>query len=411
MNRQNNQDDQNYLKALSVLYVEDEVDIREELATFLRRRVACVYTAENGQEGLDAFSQYQPDLVITDIRMPVMDGLDMVERIRAMSPKTPIILTTAFEESRYFQKAIDLGVDKYVTKPLNLDILASALLKCVRAIRSEAALREVEERYRLLFQLSHFAISLSDTDGISGNEPGALIMDGRIMDCNAAFLALLGYERHDDFSMMLFSDLLTPDVMHLVNQLTRDELLVRGFTRECELELRHKEGRTVPVIAQFILRRDAEGQAKEAWAVMRDISEQRRSEKALRLAERVFENSSEAILVTDQDNHILSANRACSRITGYSQEEVIGQNSGLFKSDQHDQAFYQQMWERLLTNGCWQGELWNRRKMARFTLNGCRLPWLAIATGALPITSPFFPIYRSSKQRHNILSSSPITIR
>ena len=189
MNSHNNQDDQNYLKTLSVLYVEDEDDIREELATFLRRRVASVRSAANGQAGLDAFSQYQPDLVITDIRMPEMNGLEMAERIRAMNPKIPIIVTTTFEESHYFQQSIDLGVDKYVTKPLNLDIIASALLKCAHAIRSEAALREVEERYRLLFQLSHLAISLSDTDGTPGNEPVVLLMNGRLMDCNGGFFS------------------------------------------------------------------------------------------------------------------------------------------------------------------------------------------------------------------------------
>jgi len=110
MNSLNNLDDQNYLKTLSVLYVEDEDDIREELTTFIQRCVASVRTAANGQAGLETFSQYQPDLVITDIRIPVMDGLEMLENIRAMSPKTPVIVTTAFEEPRYFQQSIDLGV-------------------------------------------------------------------------------------------------------------------------------------------------------------------------------------------------------------------------------------------------------------------------------------------------------------
>jgi len=167
MNSHGEQDDQAQLRSLSVLYVEDEDEIREELAVFLRRRVATVHLAANGQAGLDAFTQYQPDLVITDIRMPVMNGFEMAERIRAMSPTIPIIITTAFEETSYFQKAIDLGVDKYVTKPLNLDILAAALRKCARLIRAEAALREVDERYPLLFRPSHSAISVAAADGLA----------------------------------------------------------------------------------------------------------------------------------------------------------------------------------------------------------------------------------------------------
>lgn len=361
MNSHRDQDDQAQLRTLSVLYVEDEDEIREELAVFLRRRVAQVHLAANGQTGLDAFTQYRPDLVITDIRMPVMNGLEMAERIRAMNPAIPIIITTAFEETSYFKKAIDIGVDKYVTKPLNLDILAASLDKCARLIRAEAALREVDERYRLLFQLSHIAISVAARND-TADRPNLLLTDGHIVDCNAAFTRLLGYEHPDELQSFVFSDLLVPEWLDGVNRLIRDELLVRGFTPECEVELRHRDGHAVPVIAQFILRRDADGRARETWAVMRDMSEQRRAEQSLRLAARVFESSGEAILITDPDNRILSVNRAFSRLTGYSQDEVIGQNPRLLKSERHDQAFYQKLWDCLLGTGHWQGEIWNRRK-------------------------------------------------
>ncbi|WP_295436979.1 EAL domain-containing protein [uncultured Thiodictyon sp.] len=356
---QDHQDDQDYLRALSVLYVEDEDEIRDELAVYLRRRVARVYTAADGQAGLDAFTNHQPDLVITDIRMPVMNGLEMAERIRAVNAKVPIIIMTAFEETSYFQKAIELGVDRYLTKPLNLDLLSSALLKCARVIRAEAALREVQQRYRLLFALSHIAISVTDA---ADERPGLLIADGHVVDCNAAFLSLLGFADRNELTGLLFSDLLMPDTLDRVNQLIRDELLVRGFSPESEVELRHKDGRAVPVIVQLILRRDAAGRATETWAVMRDVSEPRRAEQALRLAARVFESSGEGILISDEENRILSVNPAFSKITGYSQEEVIGQNPRLLKSDWQGPDFYDRLWRSLHTTGHWQGEIWNRRK-------------------------------------------------
>ncbi len=372
MNSHRDHEEQAQLRTLSVLYVEDEDEIREELAVFLRRRVARVLLAENGQAGLDAFTQYQPDLVITDIRMPVMNGLDMAERIRAVSPTIPIIITTAFEETSYFQKAIDLGVEKYVTKPLNLDILSAALRECARLIRAEAALREVDERYRLLFQLSHIAISVAAATG-AADRPSLLMTDGHILDCNTAFMRLLGYEREDELKSVRFSELLVPDCRDGVNRLIREELLVRGFTPETEAELRHRDGHAVPVIVQFILRRDAEGRPAETWAVMRDLSEQRRAEHSLRLAARVFESSGEAILITDQENRILSVNRAFSRVTGYSRDDVIGRNPSVLKSDRHDRAFYEDLWRHLLRTGHWQGEIWNRRK------NGEVYPeWLSI---------------------------------
>lgn len=69
-------------------------------------------------------------------------------------------------------------------------------------------------------------------------------------------------------------------------------------------------------------------------------------------------------MITDGDNRIISANQGVSRITGYSREEIIGQDPSILKSGKHDQHFYQQLWESLLTDGFWQGEIWNRRKNA-----------------------------------------------
>ncbi|HRE55670.1 MAG TPA: EAL domain-containing protein, partial [Candidatus Competibacter sp.] len=99
----------------------------------------------------------------------------------------------------------------------------------------------------------------------------------------------------------------------------------------------------------------------------------KRVEAELRLAARVFENSREAIMITDADNHILSVNRAFIDITGYSAEDVLGQTPQLLASGRHDRDFFQTMWHAVVTEGHWQGELWNRRK------NGEIYPeWLGI---------------------------------
>ena len=82
------------LRGLSVLYVEDDEEIREQLARILRRRVGALYLAGNGLEGVEAYRRHRPDLVITDILMPLMDGLAMAAEIRRDSRTTPIIVTT-----------------------------------------------------------------------------------------------------------------------------------------------------------------------------------------------------------------------------------------------------------------------------------------------------------------------------
>ncbi len=94
----------------------------------------------------------------------------------------------------------------------------------------------------------------------------------------------------------------------------------------------------------------------------RVLAEQAASNEALRLAASVYEASSEGMIVTDARNHILSINPAFTRITGYALAEVLGKDPQMLSSGRHGPLFWHQMWSAVRTRGCWQGEVWNRRK-------------------------------------------------
>lgn len=107
--------------------------------------------------------------------------------------------------------------------------------------------------------------------------------------------------------------------------------------------------------------------------ILRDTTVLKKSEKELGLASKVFENMNEAISVADADNNYLSINPAFTRITGYTDEDVIGRNPRIMASGKHDQIFYQKMWTSINEKGFWEGEIWDRRK------NGDVYPkWLSI---------------------------------
>lgn len=93
-----------------------------------------------------------------------------------------------------------------------------------------------------------------------------------------------------------------------------------------------------------------------------DNNIRRQQEAQLNLANKMFEHSMEAMLITDANNRIIRVNRAFSEITGYSSEEVIGKDPSILRSDKHDDDFYRSMWQSLQLQGSWQGEIWNRRK-------------------------------------------------
>ncbi|WP_196435946.1 sensor domain-containing phosphodiesterase [Methylomonas sp. LL1] len=103
------------------------------------------------------------------------------------------------------------------------------------------------------------------------------------------------------------------------------------------------------------------------------VLEQRKTNQQLHLSGKVFEHSTEGIMITDINNKIVSVNRAFTRITGYRRDEVLGKNPSLLSSEQHDPDFYRQMWQRIKAAGHWQGEIWNK------TRDGSLYPqWLSI---------------------------------
>ena len=95
---------------------------------------------------------------------------------------------------------------------------------------------------------------------------------------------------------------------------------------------------------------------------LRDITERKQAEEKLRQAAIVFENATEGVIITDADSAIVSINQAITGLTGYSEEEVLGKNPSLWKSDRHAPSFFQAMWASLEQTGQWRGEIWNRRK-------------------------------------------------
>jgi len=126
-----------YTKEVSILYVEDEDDVREGYSRALNRISKKLYTAENGSIGLELYKTHNPDIVISDIRMPIMNGLDMVKQIKEINPDANIIFTTAHSESSYLLEAIELHVDGYLLKPVQKKSMITLIEKIARTLTLE----------------------------------------------------------------------------------------------------------------------------------------------------------------------------------------------------------------------------------------------------------------------------------
>ena len=126
--------------------------------------------------------------------------------------------------------------------------------------------------------------------------------------------------------------------------------------------MRHADGSYRWIHSRGRLLRDEKGQPQRFIGIASDITRQRALNDSLRQAAAVFDATQEGVLVTNAEQRIVHVNPAFSRITGYSNEEILGQHPTLLKSGRHDAAFYHSLWQALESRGAWSGEVWNRRK-------------------------------------------------
>ncbi|HEH5211931.1 TPA: response regulator transcription factor [Campylobacter jejuni] len=114
----------------------------------LSERFSKVIGAQNGDEGLKKFKKFKPDLVITDIAMPIMDGLDMAREIKEISDDVPIVVLSAYSEKERLLRSIDIGIDKYLIKPVDIEELFK-VLDCLVGEKIEAnMLVKISEEYQ-----------------------------------------------------------------------------------------------------------------------------------------------------------------------------------------------------------------------------------------------------------------------
>jgi len=196
------------LKKINVLYVEDEQSVRDFTGKTISSIVHNIVIANNGQEGLDAFKDVYGtndafDLVITDINMPKMNGLDMSVEMRKIDPNILIIITSAHNDSAFLKQAIDIGISSYTLKPIDLYQLIEEMSKTIEpiAFKKELILKNKE--------LQNNIDSLNkNVEKVTGkitsffNAQDSMILSGdglKPLECNDKFLNFFGVKDLEEF--------------------------------------------------------------------------------------------------------------------------------------------------------------------------------------------------------------------
>lgn len=186
---------------------------------------------------------------------------------------------------------------------------------------------------------------------------------GNIVDWSHQAETMFGWKRDEVIAEKL-SDIIIPERYRDAHTQGLARFVETGegtvLNQVIEIEALHKDKHEFPIELTISVIAIAEGY--EFNAFIRDISERHQKQAEQRLLAQVFSEAHEGIIITDMEGNIVDVNPTFSEITGYSREEVLGRNPRMFSSEKHEPEFYADMWQSIIEQGHWQGEIWNRKK-------------------------------------------------
>ncbi len=188
-----------------------------------------------------------------------------------------------------------------------------------------------------------------------------LALEGRILGLNREAERLYGKKREKILGEN-YLELLIPEAERQAVEAALKKVIAGRPMRNFETSMILGDGAQCNIVWNIDRLTEADGQPKGIIAVGLDITERKRVEERLRLTQKVFEDTAEAIMITDQKKRIIEVNEALCLMTGYGRDELIGQTPKILNSGHHDREFSNEMWENLKARGHWQGEIWDRRK-------------------------------------------------
>ena len=387
-----------YRTPIQVLIADDIEANVTVLRKMLHRAGYAVHTAENGKQAMDILRSVAIDLIISDILMPVMDGYELCRQCQqdeALSHIPFIFYTATYTGADDRAFGLSLGAARFIIKPAKhaefLQEIAEVLteFKDKRlpgpaatpslsngVYRSEHTIRLIHKLENKLNQLQQTEAQLTTANAqleATSNLLQKIIeslpvrvfwkdRDLRYLGCNPLFALDAGFANAQDLVGKTDFDMPWKDQAELYRA---DD---RAVMESAEAKLGYEEPQTTPdgtiiwLSTSKVPLHNSRHELIGMLGIYTEITDRKQAEDKLRLAASVFEHAAEGIIITDPDGAILDVNQSLCRITGYSRDELLGQNPSLLSSGQHDPVFFKTLWGALSERGQWHGEIVNRRK-------------------------------------------------
>ncbi len=393
------------MQHITVLVVDDDKITTSILTKMLDRYADHVIVASNGEEGLIRFKEYRPEIVLTDINMPKMGGLEMIEQIRKLDEHVKIAIFTNFENRDILLQAIKFGVNQFFSKPFEAKVFAQIIQPlCDDALEKKRIRAELNRQQKILHainEISHNFLQQLDWKAAlhqelfhlkQASETAAVFLyqNDKSNITATQIIAITDIERVRGKKRLHYKRHHLMRWKHQLEQGERVNGCIKDYDRSKQRLLQAFAIDSLLILPIFV---------NEKWWGFLGIGNSNRQEltetdvemlstassiigsainnaqniTSLKMSSAVFEHTMDGVLITNAQNRIVHVNDSFVQITGYAPNEVIGKDPKLLRSGVHDKHFYHQMWEQIEQNGYWQGEITNRKKNGEIYIE-----WLSI---------------------------------
>ncbi len=329
-----------------ILIVEDSKSIQRLIGAILKDLGAELSFAFTGKETHEILSEQVFDLLILDLVLPDTTGYELLPELDSERFSNNVIVLTSLSDKQQLMRGFSMGANDFIRKPFDHDEFKARIKSSLEAIATKKQLQQETAKLNHFFNNSNLLIQSTDHTGL-------------IREVNKTWYRSMGYTEEDLEQGIHFQKIIAEDELNHCMDIFK-EIMSGNTVDTFRTKFVKKNGDLILVEGNVIAYNN--GQTTFTQGVFKDITESEEQIRQINLLSKSVEHSGSSVFITNLDGEITYANKQLEESTGYTLEEIQGKKPNIFKSGEHPDALYRDLWKKITSGNTWRGEIQNKRK-------------------------------------------------